>query len=254
MLRMGSSISRWDAETRTLRDCQVSLVADDRCFQAVDSVASTSRQPLLLPLHLVEYIGPFEQQKSGLASGLTTVPSHAWLYFTIRWRPAATTAELSTIVSVSPSNEPQEAHFACLTRREATQWIVGLAEATGMGKVRPLGSVLWHQVRAMLEEEARTKGKRPMQVLTAAILHAAADKRLIGGAAKGDERAAQSMFFSAVVQQQAAAATAPKSSRSGSARGRAKPVSARTGAPAVSAPTVDHASSVPPPASAQARL
>ena len=197
LLLRGASLRRWDERTRTLKPCTIGLVADGRCFQVIDDEPGTAEPtlltPLLMPLHRIESVAP-SVATSIFARGL--VPTCSWLYFTVRWHRhddpyggLATGAGPSSVVVRSPGDAPQAAHFACDARAECTAWILGLLEASaearrqqGGDALTPslsLGAIVWLQMRAMLEERARSSGQRPMRVLAAAIRSAAADSQLV---------------------------------------------------------------------------
>ena len=236
VVQHGSTMQRWDAERRVLRECHVSLLADGRTFHCVET-AQPSSAPLRIAVDQVESVAPIARRDAVAA------PGHAWLYFTVRWRDAAGDAPA---VLGRPASLPalRCAHFACDTRSLATAWIVGLSEAKAAANSAPaaawtVGGVLWQQVRAMVDEQARATGRRPLQVLAAAVLHASADMRLV----RGEERLAQSMLFSLSFSSDPEAAPAgeqPPRPAAGADSAAVNP------APAAAAPSARSAGETPP--------
>lgn len=189
-LRQGALVQQWDVQTCTLRPCRISLVADGRCFQCEEDQAATA--PLLMPLHRIENV---QLSVAAKAFARSSVPSHSWLYFSISWRRHSSEDDVkhddprANIVVRSPGDSPRIAHFACRSRAECTDWMVGLLEAIAATtpqaveqvQVRRPGAILWLQMHAMLEERARDLGQRPADVLASAIWSAARDRGLTHG-------------------------------------------------------------------------
>jgi hypothetical protein len=231
-LSQGAQVHRWDSSSRMLRPCRIALVAEGRCFQCIEEHAG-DEAPLLMPLHRLESVS---LTTATTAFGDASIPSHPWLYFTVSWRRHAGN---NNVVVRSPESA-RVAHFACNSRAECATWVLGLleaanealsapasapssfkkplnvdntpgaragesgAESTGGGAQQArLGVLLWQQMRAMVEEQARETGKRPLRVLAAAVRSAALDMKSVK-VTDPSERVAVSMFMDMRVQRAAA--------------------------------------------------
>ena len=225
ILQAGAMLHRWDPHTRILRPCTLSLVGGGRCLQCTP-IDGEGEGPFLMPLHRVEHAAP--SVAVGAFRG-GTIPTHCWLYFSVQWARQPSTSGDSTssttpqdmrqearvnrtfgahtVVLPSPGDAPAAAHFACRTRAEVINWIVGLREAgedataarrlqeetvltldelsapTLAHTVRPpsgsVGSVLWQVIAAKIAEQARDRGERPLQMLAQAVRQAAADASIV---------------------------------------------------------------------------
>lgn len=154
VLESGARVHRWDPSRRMLVPYEIALVAGGQCLEAVDATAQSA--PLLLPLSRVEAVMPSTACEDAFADG--PIPSHAWLFFSVRSRStpdpktpsAARTASASALAPMAatvstgsmrlvPSSggvvvrdaRPTyfDAHFACATRAEMAAWLLGLDES-----------------------------------------------------------------------------------------------------------------------------
>jgi hypothetical protein len=188
-LAAGAPMHQWDEGTRTLRPCMLSIVAGGRCIQAVFDGASAP-PPLLVPLVRVGSVVPTAYTR-GFDGG--PAPPYSWLYFSIEWRERTDMPVRPVIVRTAPAGG-HVAHFACSSRAQATQWMLGMHEAlasaqTDAGPTEPdavkgdesskwtPGRILWQQVHVRLMAEASASGRRPMESLMRAVKAAAADWR-----------------------------------------------------------------------------
>ncbi len=188
----GARCFRWLEEGRLLVPCELRLSADPRgvwrlhCAHAAAGSPGDAAPAVEVALDGRCHVAP--TARGGYFLG-GMVPSAPWLYVTLRWAGGVALAAARADGDGAARRRRRRAalHLAFSSREEAATWLVGLhaLRPAGARAAWSRGRYLWLATRLMIDESARREGRRPREVLSAAVMQAIDDRRVALGPALG---------------------------------------------------------------------